>query len=222
MFKIRCSAIGKIMTNSRSKSEVLSKTTQSYCKQWLKEQLYNKRYEFTSKFTDKGNECEDESIEFAAEMLGLGMLFKNEEHFTSDHMTGTPDVITKDFILDVKNSWDCFSFPLFETEVPNKDYYWQAQGYMYLTDRKQFKLVYVLSDTPEELIYKECRSYCYRNNIDEVSEELFDEFYQKMTYKDTADEFKIKVFEIERNDEDIEKIKARVEECRDYIQKLKI
>ena len=37
-FKIRCSAIGQIMTNSRKKGE-LSKTTQSYLDLWIKEKI---------------------------------------------------------------------------------------------------------------------------------------------------------------------------------------
>jgi hypothetical protein len=39
-FKIRCSAIGQIMTNPRSNTEVLSETTKTYCQNWVKEQIY--------------------------------------------------------------------------------------------------------------------------------------------------------------------------------------
>ena len=38
--KIRCSAIGKIMTNSRSKSEVLSKTCKTYLQELAIEEMY--------------------------------------------------------------------------------------------------------------------------------------------------------------------------------------
>ena len=38
--KIRCSAIGKIMTNARSKSEVLSKTCKSYLPELAIEEMY--------------------------------------------------------------------------------------------------------------------------------------------------------------------------------------
>ena len=74
-FKIRCSAIGKIMTNHRSKSEQFSKTCLSYVHSWIKEQpeFYNRRYEFKSKYTEKGNICEDEGIKFAAKYFGWGM-----------------------------------------------------------------------------------------------------------------------------------------------------
>ena len=149
-FKIRSSACGKIMN-----VKALGKTGETYVKEWMKEHLYGRHKEFSSKYTEKGNIVEDNSIDFVADRLGFGMLIKNEEHYSNDFVTGTPDLVLPNAIIDVKNSWDCFTFPLFENDVPNKDYYWQAQCYMWLTDRKRFKLVYVLSDTPEHLIQKD-------------------------------------------------------------------
>jgi len=220
-FKIRCSAIGQIMTNSRSKSEKLSKTTQSYLQNWLKEQLYNRTKYFTSKYTDKGNIMEDNSLDFIAEQLGYGMLLKNEDYFSNDFMTGTPDVILKDHIIDVKNSWDNFTFPLFEKEIPNKDYFYQAQGYMKLTGLDSFKLIYVLSDTPINLIEAEARKYCYANGYEPNDEDVLNDFIKRMTYKDIDANYKIKVFEIKRCEDTIKAIEERVVECRDYINELK-
>jgi len=220
-FKIRCSAIGQIMTNSRSKSEKLSKTTQSYLQTWFKEQLYNRRKQFSSKYTDKGNIMEDNSLDFIAEQLNYGMLLKNEDNFSNDFMTGTPDVILNDHIIDVKNSWDNFTFPLFEKEIPNKDYFYQAQGYMKLTGLDSFKLIYVLSDTPINLIESESRKYCYANGYEPNDEDVLNEFIERMTYKDIDAKYKIKVFEIQSCDETIKAIEERVVECRNYINQLK-
>ena len=58
MLKIRCSAIGKIMTNARSKSEVLSKTCKSYLQELAIEEMYGIKKEFSSRYTDKGIEVE--------------------------------------------------------------------------------------------------------------------------------------------------------------------
>lgn len=223
-FKIRGSACGQIMTNPRAKKDIeaglLSKTAKTYCETWLKEQLYNRKKEFSSKYTDKGNITEDESIDFVADQLGYGMLMKNEKHLDNHIMTGTPDVILKDLIIDVKNSWDNFTFPLFETEIPNKDYYWQAQCYMYLTGKSDYKLIYVLSDTPIHLIEKEAYYWCQNNGYEELDIDIHKEFINKMTYNDIDDNLKIKIFDIKRNDVDIEKIKERVWQCRSYISKL--
>lgn len=224
-FKIRASACGQIMTNPRAKKDieagVLSQTAKTYCETWLKEQLYNRKKDFSSKYTDKGNICEDNSLDFIAQQLEYGMLIKNEKHLDNHIMTGTPDVILKDLIIDVKNSWDNFTFPLFEIDVPDKNYYWQAQCYMYLTGKAQYKLIYVLSDTPTNLIEKEAYYWCKDNGYDELDIDVYKQFIRKMTYNDIDDKLKIKVFNIERNNEDISKIEKRVIECRNYIESLK-
>ena len=215
MFKIRASACGKIMG-----VKGLGKTGESYCQQWLKQTLYNRKKEFSNKYTQKGIEIEDNSIDFISEHLEYGMLIKNEAHFENDFMTGTPDVILNDRLIDVKNSWDCFTFPLFDKEIPNKDYYWQAQCYMALTGRHFYELIYVLSDTPLHLIEKEAFFWCKNNGYDELDIDIYDKFVDKMTYPDIENSMKIKLFEIKRNNEDIEKINERVFQCREYIKTL--
>ncbi len=212
-FKIRCSAIGKIMTNSRSKTDTLSKTAKSYCEEWLKEQLYSRRKQFSNKYTEKGLIMEDNSLDFIADNLGYGMLIKNEEFFSNAFLTGTPDVILKDHLIDVKNSWDAFTFPLFETEIPNKDYYYQAQGYMDLTNLDSYKLIYTLMDTPEYLIEKE---FTY-NNFYELDYSDFEKDYK---FGDIDVSKRIKLFEIKRDNDVIEAIKLRVSECQVYINSL--
>jgi len=212
-FKIRCSAIGKIMTNARSKTETLSKTTISYLEEWTKEQIYSRKKEIFSKYLDKGNAVEVDSLDFIKTHLNYKQLEKNEESFENDFLTGTPDAILDDHIIDVKNSWDCFSFPLFFNSIPNKDYYYQAQGYMALTGIDRYKLIYTLMDTPEDLIQREY--------FGDQSTDLVD-FASKYKYSDIEPQYRIKVFDIYRNDEDIENIYNRVDECRQYINSLRL
>jgi len=223
-FKIRCSAIGQIMGQPRSKADKesgeLSATAKTYCQTWVKEQIYSRRNEFTSKFTDKGLIVEDNSIDFIAEQLNLGMLLKNEQYFTNEYMTGIPDIILHEFIFDAKNSWDCFTFPLFNTELPDKSYYWQLQGYMNLCNKPSAKLIYTLMDTPIHLIEKEAYWYAKNNGYDDVSEDMYQEFVDKMTYSNIPDKYRIKIFDVNRNDTDIELIKQQVIKCRMYIKSL--
>ena len=218
-FKIRCSAIGQIMTNARKKGE-LSKTTQSYLDLWIKEKIYDRRKQIQSKYLDKGNMCEDESIKFISQYLGMKGLAKNEMFFTDEYMTGTPDLIIKgedlkfadsDLVIDVKNSWDFSTFPLFYDNVPNKDYYYQAQGYMNLTGATDYILIYTLMNTPESLVKKE---YKFSDAVD------YDEFAKHYNYDNVANKYRIKVFDIKRDDEVIEQINQRVIECRGYIDNI--
>jgi len=196
-FKIRASAVGKIMTNSKKEGE-LSKTTLSYVDEWLKSKIYGVNKDISSKYTEKGHRCEDNAIDFVSDQFGEFMI-KNEEYFQNDFLTGTPDIITKDEIIDIKNSWDCFTFPLFEKELPNKDYYYQLQAYMYLTGKRKAKVVYVLMDTPEDLLG-------YYNKV--------------VSYQNIDSKYRIKVFEVEYSEDDVKAIRERVNEIQEYINKL--
>jgi hypothetical protein len=208
-FKIRCSAIGQIMTNSRTKGQ-LSKTAQSYVETWIKEQIYKRRKVITTKYMDKGNMVENESISFAGRVLNADIT-KNEQRYENELLIGTPDVITEDYVIDVKNSWDCFTFPLFYENVPNKDYFYQAQGYMALTGLSHYKLIYTLLDTPDSLIEREFK---YASELD------FDSFAKDYRYSEIDEAYRIRIFEIERDDDVIDAINGRVIECRNYINNL--
>jgi hypothetical protein len=135
--KIRCSALGRLMTAPRNKSEVLSKTAQSYIQELVLEEKFGIKKEFSSRYTDKGLQCEDEAISLVNDVLGLGFIFKNEEHFNNDWITGTPDVNTNEILLDIKCSYEAHTFPFFETEIPTKDYFFQLQGYMWLNRKNR-------------------------------------------------------------------------------------
>ena len=208
-FKIRCSCIGQIMTNSRTKGQ-LSKTAQSYVETWIKEQIYKRRKVITTKYMDKGNMVEDESISFAGRVLNADIT-KNEQRYENELLIGTPDVITEDYVIDVKNSWDCFTFPLFYENVPNKDYFYQAQGYMALTGLSHYKLIYTLLDTPDSLIEREFK---YASELD------YDTFAKDYRYSEIDEAYRIRIFEIERDDDVIDSINGRVIECREYINNL--
>ena len=218
-FKIRCSGIGQIMTNGRAKDS-LGKTAQTFALNWIREQpeFYNRRKEFQNRYTDKGHIMEDEALDFVSDHLYNGkLLVKNEEYFENDFLKGTPDNIQKDHIIDVKNSWDFSTFPLFETELPTKDYFYQGQGYMNLTGRKGFKVIYCLLDTPANLIESEAWNYSKRNGLGQPDDDLIMDFYERMTYKDIDPKLRLKVFEFEYDQAVIDSIQKRVEEIRQFI-----
>ena len=193
-FKIRASASGKLMTKARSKSEFLSKTTKSYLEEWTKEQIYGVRKNINSKYLTKGNQVEDDAIVYASAEKGWLFAEKNEECFEDEYFCGTPDIILEDKIIDIKSSWDCFSFPLFYNGVPNKDYYYQLQTYMHLTQKDKAQLVYVLMNTPEELTFEESHDYTEINS-----------------------KYRIKTFDIEYDEEAMQEMKLKVEQSREYI-----
>ena len=195
IFKIRASASGKVMTNARSKTELISETTKTYIKEWLTEHIYGVRKEIKSKYLTKGLKMEDTAIDKAIEWLDLPFAIKNEKTFEDEYFKGTPDLIVSDTVYDIKCSWDTFTFPLFENEIPTKDYFYQLQIYMHLTGCKKAVLTYVLLNTPDELTYEEKHNY---DNMDK--------------------KYRIKTFQIEYSEEVIADLKERVTNIRNFIK----
>ena len=219
-FKIRCSAIGKIMTNPRTKGELLSQTAKTYIEEQVISDKYGIKKQFYSRYTDKGILVEDDAIKLVSDILDLGFTWKNEEHFTNDFMTGTPDVNTDTVLLDVKSSWDATTFPFFATEIPTKDYYYQLQGYLELTGKTRALLCYCLVNTPEEMVEDEVRRAHWNANLLEESIDLRDEVQKRHNFDHIPDNRRVKVFEVEKDEKVIEAIKERVELCREYYNTL--
>ena len=218
--KIRCSAIGKIMTNPKSKGEALSQTTKSYLQELAITEVYGIRKEFSSRYTDKGNEVEELSIALCNDVLETGFLYKNEDHFTNDWITGTPDVNTKEILLDVKSSWDATTFPFFDTELKNKDYFYQLHGYMWLTGKTESLLCYCLIDTPLQIVEDEIRREHWKASLIEENSDLRAFVQSKHTFGHIPKEKRLKTFKIAKDDEVIEAIKTRIEQCREYYNEL--
>ncbi len=219
-FKIRCSSIGKIMTNPRNKGELLSQTAKTYVEEQVLQAKYGIVKTFNSRYTDKGNLVEDESINLASQYLDLGFLMKNEEHFSNEWLTGTPDVNTNEILLDVKSSWDATTFPFFATEIPNKDYYYQLHGYMELTGKQTSLLCYCLVNTPEQMVEDEVRRAHWSAFLMDESQELRDEVTNRHSFEHIPLHRRVKVFEVQKDEQVIEAIKERVELCRDYYETL--
>jgi hypothetical protein len=218
--KIRCSAIGKIMTNPKTKGETLSQTTKTYLQELAIEEIYGIRKEFSSRYTDKGNEVEELSIALCNDVLNLGFIYKNEEHFSNEWISGTPDVNTNEILLDVKSSWDATTFPFFDTELINKSYFYQMHGYMWLTGKEESLLCYCLVDTPLQIVEDEIRREHWKACLIEESLDIRAFVQAKHIFGHIPKEKRLKTFKITKDDEVIESIKTRIEECREYYDNL--
>lgn len=219
--KIRSSAIGKLMASPRNKGEVLSETAKTYIQDLFKENELGIAREFWSRYTDKGLQMEDEAIDFAGQVLGWEFVVKNEESFENDWITGTPDVLTKTLLADIKCSWDGNTFPLFDTELKNKDYFWQMQGYMWLTGLEQAELVYCLMDTPHQIVEDEVRRAHWKAGLIDEDIDLREAVQSQHTFSHLPNNLRIKRFIVERNEDAIDNIKEKVELAREYYEQLK-
>lgn len=222
----RCSALGKLMTEPRTKSETLSETTKKYLVEVYIQHQYQREKDITNKYITKGLQVEEDSITIYSQYKSR-FFKKNEERLKDSNLIGTPDLYIgksikeAEVIIDLKSSWDIFTFYNAKVSALNKDYYFQLQGYMALTGAQKAKLVYCLVDTPNAIFLRELNSLKWQMGVADDSDKLFQEAANKleenMRYSDIPIKERVHEIDIERNDADIEKLYTRIKECRKWI-----
>lgn len=221
-------ALGKItdkqmitLEDLRLKQEApptLSETTKNFLKELHVKEVFGKSNDLTNKYCEKGIRVEEESISLYSRVTGE-LFIKNRERFENEFLTGEPDNIDK-MVRDLKSSWSFSTFPMYETEIPTKDYEYQLQGYMALTGLKRAELVYCLVDTPELMIEDEKRRMVWKLGFLDLPDELADEIERNMTYSDIPEWMRVKRFHLEYDDEIIQKVYGQIKVCRKYLQEL--
>lgn len=210
--------------------EVISETTKGYLIELFVEAKYGREKEISNKYIEKGLKVEEDSITLYS-LHTKNFFKKNTERITNEFLTGEPDLsdgndIRKAAIIcDVKSSWDIHTFFKAKFSETNKDYYWQGQSYMALTGAKTFKLVYCLVNTPDVMIADQKRKLSYQ--MGQTSDQSIDNDYIEAcakidalsNYDDIPIAERINEITIERNDADIERLYARIKQCREYMNK---
>lgn len=262
-YKFRCSSLGHLLTEPRLKVDKeegnLSESCKSFLKQLHCEELFGRSEEIKSKYLDKGIQNEEKSLtlysktfeKFDYKLKDFAGSYKNTKTFENEFIKGTPDNC-KDKILDIKSSWSQKTFPLYDTEIQNKIYVAQLQGYMALTGLENAKLVYCLTDTPTKLINDELRRLDWKldiingdGNIRENSIELVVELVKNMIFsidglKDFCEEnpavklewftnfkeiplqFRVKIFDLKKDDAMIDLIYTKIKKAREYMNELSL
>lgn len=157
-FIMRCSSLGKIMGEPRSKSAgPLSETAKSYIREQAAQAILGIDFIITSRQFDKGNQCEPEAIALLNRVRGLSLV-KNTERRTVNGLSGECDLFdaaTRDG-YDTKCAWSAATFPITAADIQSAStaavYEWQARAYMKLWDADRWTVAYCLLDTPVELI----------------------------------------------------------------------
>jgi len=215
-YKAHPSSLGNLFIEPKLKKDKeegnLSVTAKSMIELGIKEKIYGRKFEFgDNKYTTNGTVSEDNSISILANNSEFKKLKKNEKTFENDWLVGTPDLVLKDRVIDIKTSFSGKTFPLFDTCITNKLYYYQLQAYMFLTGKKKAELCYILGDIDEDIIGKEYRF----NNPEELE---YSDFRKTFIYENVDTKYRIKRFEIEYDKDFEEKVKAKVLKARAFIK----
>lgn len=152
--KFRCSSLGKLMTEPRSKSEgPLSVGAKTYIRELAAQEIFGVEFEISSKQIEKGIEVEGDSIDLLNSVRGLSLV-KNVERRSNDFITGECDLFDAEAKRghDIKSSWSIATFPITVADCEDRLYEWQMRGYMALWDADEWEVNYCLVDTPDRLI----------------------------------------------------------------------
>lgn len=217
-YKFHCSGLKNLMVNPRLKSETLSETTKNYLDEiFIKEVFHREKTDMiANKYVRKGVMCEPDSFKLVEDVT-KEVYFKNQATLENDFVVGTPDIQAPEKIIDIKTSWDLFTFFKVDRDQAESDYYYQLLGYMMLTGKKKADLIYCLVDTPEELINDELHRLNFYMNEDEAKS-----YRINYVYGDIPAEAKIKRFEFDYDEEVAEKLKERIVLAREYLAGLSI
>ena len=104
----------------------------------------------------------------------------------------------------------------------NKNYYWQMQGYMWLTGLNKSILAYCLVDSDLEVVEYDKFKKARELNVIDLPEDIEQGIHmnhspsQRIPY----DSIRVSQFPVALNKNDIEKLKERISDCREYMNQL--
>lgn len=195
---IRASMLGKLMA-SPDKS-VLPAGAITELDKIISQKLLNWRNAETDFFTtEKGKQCENDSIELYNEFKDT-FYVKNVERVTKDYLTGECDLLDEQnsLVVDIKTSYSKATHPLNLTA--SKLYEWQLRAYMYLYNVNHAELAYCLVNTPPDLIKKQ----------DPENWHVVDDLPLNL---------RVRTFKIERDLEKENQFLNRIKLCEEYVLK---
>jgi hypothetical protein len=190
------STLGKLMTAPKLKSEQLSETAKTEIRKIAKEQFFGFSSSITTKPMLKGKDWEEESIALVNQVRGT-FYVKNKERFENEFLTGEPDIILDNSIIDIKTPWSLETWPATPDEGVNKDYMWQLMAYCWLLNKSHAELIYCMIDTDDSLL----------NDWD-------NRFIHKVSHIDPAK--RITVLRYAMLDEYIDQMREKLTACNEY------
>lgn len=250
-FKARCSQLSKIMSEPRAKKDKdagkLSATCKTHVEEYLKAKLYGRYFEIDTLPIRKGNEKEIEATALVSKHLGVKLIRENKLKF-NDYLTGHLDIdfADKKVIIDTKVCKDFSTFPILDSEI-ELSYWWQGQGYMDLTGYDECWFAKCAINTPihelERMVQMKTNQFSYI--FDDPHDDYFiiakEAFMKDLFMKHVVDnnitidgmnldyfkipeipiEKRVKIIKVQRSQEDIELIKPRVEQIRQFLSNFK-
>ena len=163
-YQFRPSQVGLIMTKSKTKGE-LSQTAKTFLEDLFYDSIYGQQPYPHNVQMAKGNYCEDEAIAIYRKEKQI-FCTKNQQKFSNEFITGTPDLILPTKIVDIKCPFTNRTWAKYDHKQALDTYFWQLVSYCWLCNKRLAEIAVVGVDTPAHLLAEEVRSFAYKTRTD--------------------------------------------------------
>lgn len=214
------------MAESKDKSKPIGDTCAAELIKIYSQLKYGRKRDITTKYMDKGKRVEAESIMLFSLLEGE-YYQKNEEQLENDWFTGHLDIFLGDDIREAKAVWDIKSRWDLETFLPkllkplDKGEELQLNVYFDLTGAEYGGIANTLIDCPPDILEAEKRKLLYQMDVaTELNPEYIkaaEELERLLTFPDIPPEERVIKQPCKRNDELIQKMKAKVPLMREWL-----
>lgn len=228
--KFRASSWGNLFTEPQSKADKdagrLSKTCQKELIKIYCQEIYGRKKDITTSQMEKGTQAEPESIILFNRVEGKTFV-KNEEELENEWAKGHVDIYEgievrrAISVWDIKSRWQLESFmPKLVEEVDTGEEL-QLQVYFDLTGATYGGIANTLVDCPINILEQEKLKLLYSMNVaTEFNPEYIkaaEELERLLTFPDIDYRERVIKQSVQRNDEVIDRMKAKVPRMREWL-----
>lgn len=225
-WRCRCSMLSDLFTEPKEKGakergELSATAKKSLYKAYIQTK-WGRSKEIKTKQMDKGKLVQDEIMEMMS-FFEDKVYERNTERRFNEWIEGECDCV-HDIVDDYKASWEPETFIPNLIEPVSKEYFYQGQGYMWLWDKREFRVIWGLVNCPEIILKNERSKLLWSMDVaTDLSPEYLEaakEMEKNLIYDDIPMEERIVIARIQRDEEIIKRIPEKVTKAREYLQEL--
>lgn len=209
---------------------------------------YHRELSKMNKYTEKGITCEEDAITLYSRVKKKMFKKNTErlmnDYFSGElDLFEGKSILEAEETHDIKCSWSLDTFPSI-LDAPDTDYEYQGQSYMDLTGAKRHTIAYCLVNATPKLIDDAKRKKSYELGVIDIETEEYVEackqieidmifdmelFKQQNPHYDLHNDINLWIYDIpmeervitftiERDEQIIQGMKTRIDDCRDWME----
>lgn len=202
----------------------LSQTTISALIRQYGRKVYNKKIAAKGdamSFLKKGTDMEGEAVELLSEIDKKSYQLVTD-NIENEYLVGRCDIIQPDKVIDTKISWNINAFLKSRTGKFSPKYWYQMQGYMELYNVGEAEVVFLLLNTPTELIEREKIKLLNKFMIGEIDRDKYEidveNIESAFTYSSIPLKKRVFRYKIKRESQIFDIVYRKVEKARIWMQ----